>query len=67
MDYLIRFATNLDPNFGAGKGITWPKYDTTTRQLLTFLDGDVPQAITPDAYRQEGTDLLASLSSKYPL
>lgn len=67
LDYVIRFTVNLDPNVGAGKGINWPKYDTTGRNLLTFLDGLIPQTITKDTYRKEGFDYLTSLSLQYAL
>ncbi|THH21429.1 hypothetical protein EW146_g170 [Bondarzewia mesenterica] len=64
-DYLIRFATNLDPN--GNTGISWPKYTNSTPQLLTFLDGLVPLTITQDTYREEGMALLMQLSLESPI
>jgi acetylcholinesterase len=66
-DYIVRFVTNLDPNVGTGKGINWPKYDTSSKKLLTFLDGLVPQSVTADTYRQDGMAYLSELSLSYPL
>jgi acetylcholinesterase len=67
VDYIVRFTVNLDPNVGNGKGITWPKYNTSSRQLVTFLDGLIPQTITTDTYRQDGISYLTTLSLAYPL
>lgn len=67
-DYLIRFATTLDPNVGEGRGIDWPKYDTATRQLVTFQDSIiVPSKLTVDDYRKDAIQLLVNLGLKYPL
>ena len=63
-DYLIRFAANLDPN--GDTGIFWPKYSVQSPQLLTFLDGDTPLALSNDTYRAEGFKVLTKLSLKYP-
>jgi len=55
-DVLINFAATLDPN---GKtGIHWPKYTTSSPQLLTFLDGNVPLVITQDTFRAEAISFL---------
>ncbi|KAI0046103.1 alpha/beta-hydrolase [Auriscalpium vulgare] len=57
-DYLIRFATHLDPNVDANgdpsANFLWPRYTTAAPQMLTFLDGAVPLSITLDTYRAEG-------------
>ncbi|KAI0322066.1 alpha beta-hydrolase [Amylostereum chailletii] len=63
-DYLIRFAAFLDPN--GATGIAWPQYDTSGRHLLTFLDGDVPLALSNDTYRKEQMELVAELSLEAP-
>ncbi|KAI9064593.1 carotenoid ester lipase precursor [Trametes sanguinea] len=63
-DYLIRFATNLDPN-GDG-AVVWPRYTNDDPQLLTFQDGPVPLALSQDTYRSVGMDLLTELSLTYP-
>ncbi|KAI0044198.1 carotenoid ester lipase precursor [Auriscalpium vulgare] len=64
-DYLVRFATNLDPN--GGSNLNWPKYTTASPNLLTFLDGLVPQTITPDTYRADGFTYLTQLSLQHPI
>ncbi|KAI0041134.1 carotenoid ester lipase precursor [Auriscalpium vulgare] len=70
-DYLIRFATYLDPNVNASAdpdaNLVWPRYTTAAPQLLTFLDGDVPLDITLDTYRAEGMEALTKVSLAYPL
>jgi len=64
-DYLINFVVDLDPN-GSGQP-KWPKYTTSNPQALTFLDGDVPVAITQDTFRQEEIDFVAEMSLVHPL
>lgn len=64
-DYLINFVTDLDPN-GSGQ-VQWPKYTTSNPQILTFLDGDVPVAITQDTYRQEEMEFVMEMNLAYPL
>ncbi|KAI0056007.1 carotenoid ester lipase precursor [Artomyces pyxidatus] len=63
-DYFIRFVTTLNPN---GKtGIPWPKYTTSSPQLLTLLDGSTPLVITNDTYRAAGFKYLTQLSLEDP-
>ncbi|KAH9175637.1 Alpha/Beta hydrolase protein [Lactarius sanguifluus] len=65
-DYLIHFATNLDPNGGLSP--QWPQYTTWSRQLMTLVDSQVTnRTITLDRYRVEGMELLTNLSLAYPL
>ncbi|KAH9060193.1 carotenoid ester lipase precursor [Lactarius vividus] len=53
-DYLIHFATNLDPN-DRGLNPQWPRYTISSPQLLTLLDGPViNRTITLDTYRIGG-------------
>ncbi|PFH54015.1 hypothetical protein AMATHDRAFT_800 [Amanita thiersii Skay4041] len=59
-DYIIRFVNNLDPN--PRVGFRWPKYDASSRQVLTFLDGLIPMTITKDDYRKDGMSLLSRIS-----
>ncbi|KAI0048254.1 carotenoid ester lipase precursor [Auriscalpium vulgare] len=70
-DYLIRFATHLDPNVGesadSSASLFWPRYTTAAPQLLTFLDGAVPLNITLDTYRAEGMAELTRVSLAHPL
>ncbi|KAI0041133.1 alpha/beta-hydrolase [Auriscalpium vulgare] len=77
-DYLIRFATHLDPNVGASAdssasfadssaSLFWPRYTTAAPQLLTFLDGAVPLNISLDTYRAEGMAELTRVSLAHPL
>lgn len=63
-DYLIRFASTLDPN-GDG-AFHWPLYTNESPQLLTFQDGEVPLAIGEDTYRAAQMEYLQELSLKYP-
>ncbi|KAI0322091.1 carotenoid ester lipase precursor [Amylostereum chailletii] len=63
--YLIRFATNLDPN--GGNNLAWPKYTTGSPKQLTFLDGLIPEVLTDDTYRTQGFNVLTTLSGKYPI
>ncbi|KAI0665708.1 carotenoid ester lipase precursor [Trametes maxima] len=63
-DYLIRFASTLDPN---GDGVFhWPQYTQENPQLLTFRDGEVPLALSLDTYRAEAIDYVTELSLAYP-
>ncbi|KAI0060458.1 carotenoid ester lipase precursor [Artomyces pyxidatus] len=64
-DYIIRFAANLDPN--GNTNINWPKYTTGSPNLLTFLDGLIPQTITQDTYREDGFNYLTQLSLAQPI
>ncbi|KAH9053688.1 Alpha/Beta hydrolase protein [Lactarius vividus] len=65
-DYLIHFATNLDPNGGSSP--QWPQYTTSTRKLLTLLDSQVKNiTITQDTYRTHGIDFITELSLTLPL
>ncbi|KAH9970731.1 Alpha/Beta hydrolase protein [Lactifluus volemus] len=64
MDYLIHFATNLDPNGGSSPW--WPQYTTVSPDLMTFL----PTAgtnITQDTYRAEGIQFVTELSRSRPV
>ncbi|KAI0827830.1 carotenoid ester lipase precursor [Trametes gibbosa] len=63
-EYLIRFATTLDPN-GDG-AFQWPQYSNANPQLLTFQDGAVPLSLTADTYRAAQLANLTALSLKYP-
>ncbi|KAH9060192.1 carotenoid ester lipase precursor [Lactarius vividus] len=66
-DYLIHFATNLDPN-GCGLGPQWPRYTTSSRQLMTLVDGQATnRTITLDTYRVEAMKYLTKLSLANPL
>ncbi|KAH9060191.1 carotenoid ester lipase precursor [Lactarius vividus] len=64
-DYLIHFATNLDPN-GCGLGPQWPRYTTSSRQLMTLVDGQATRIITSDTYRVEAMKYLTKLSLANP-
>ena len=67
-DYLIHFATNLDPN--GGSSVQWPQYTASSRQLVTFLDNPVNNitiTITQDTYRTDGMELLTEISLAHPL
>ena len=62
--YLVRFVTNLDPN-GAGD-LEWPMWTTSSPNLLTFLDGSIPQNITQDTYRADAINYLINVYLQYP-
>ncbi|KAI0265664.1 carotenoid ester lipase precursor [Gloeopeniophorella convolvens] len=64
-DYLIQFATNLNPNGGSSPH--WPQYTTASPQLMTFLDGLIPTTITQDTYRADQFNFLTQLSLEFPL
>lgn len=68
-DYLINFVVNLDPNNKTTllTGLEWPKYTNSSPQLLTFQDGLVPLALTPDTYRQEAYELGVQVLLDYPI
>ncbi|KAI0656712.1 carotenoid ester lipase precursor [Cubamyces menziesii] len=63
-DYLIRFATTLDPN-GHGT-FHWPQYTNENPQLLTFQDGSIPLKVGLDTYRSAPIAYVANLSLTYP-
>ncbi|KAG2125805.1 Alpha/Beta hydrolase protein [Suillus clintonianus] len=63
--YLVRFVNNLDPN-GVGD-LTWPKWTSNSPNLLTFLDGLIPQEITQDTYRAEEMAYMTNMSLQYPI
>ncbi|KAJ6584319.1 alpha beta-hydrolase [Mycena capillaripes] len=64
-DYLINFATNLDPN---GKTVpNWPAYTTATPNMMTFLDGLFPTTITQDTYRAASMQFLTNVTLQFPI
>ncbi|KAH9058058.1 carotenoid ester lipase precursor [Lactarius vividus] len=66
-DYLIQFATDLDPNYG-GLCPQWSRYTTSSPQLMTLVDSkDTNRTITLDTYRLEGMKFLTKLSFAHPL
>ncbi|KAF9523406.1 carotenoid ester lipase precursor [Crepidotus variabilis] len=64
-DYLIRFATNLDPN--GGFLTTWPKYTLQAQKLLTFYDGLIPLGITKDNFRQLPIKSVTDATLAFPI
>ncbi|KAG1741514.1 Alpha/Beta hydrolase protein [Suillus paluster] len=62
---LVRFVANLDPN-GVGD-LEWPMWTSYSPNLLTFLDGSVPQEITQDTYRAEAIACMIKLGLEYPI
>lgn len=64
-DYLIRFASTLDPN---GDGAPeWPRYMNDKPLMLTFNDAQPAFNLTPDTYRSEEIELLVQLSLADPI
>nr|VWO96868.1 Carboxylic ester hydrolase (EC [Ganoderma boninense] len=64
-DYLIRFATTLDPN-GDG-AVVWPRYTNKEPSLLTLNDGDPAVNITLDVFRAEAMAFLTELCLEDPM
>ncbi|KAH8989912.1 carotenoid ester lipase precursor [Lactarius hatsudake] len=64
-DYLIHFVTDLNPNGGSSP--QWPRYTTSSPQLLTLLDGPVAASITLDTYRVDAMEFITELSLVHPL
>jgi acetylcholinesterase len=58
MDYLIHFATNLDPNGGSSP--RWPQYTNASPQLMTLLPSNGTD-ITQDTFRADGLDYITQL------
>jgi acetylcholinesterase len=65
-DYLINFVVHLDPNGVSGARFHWPQYSNSSPQLLTFLDGLVPLAISEDTYRSDQISYVTDAMLKYP-
>ncbi|KAJ7609760.1 Alpha/Beta hydrolase protein [Mycena polygramma] len=64
-DYLINFATNLDPN---GHTVpNWPAYTTATPNMMTFLDGLFPTTITQDTFRAQAIAFMTNLTLQFPI
>jgi len=63
-DFLINFVSNLDPNNKTG--IFWPQYNTRSRAMLAFLDGEPSLAILQDTFREGPISLMQTLGQKYP-
>jgi acetylcholinesterase len=59
MDYLIHFATYLDPNGGSSP--PWPQYTTASPQLMTLLTPNGTN-ITQDTYRADGLKFITQLT-----
>lgn len=64
-DYLIHFVNNLNPNSAAL--LQWPQYTLQSRQIMTFLDGLIPLAISADTYRQAAMNALTNLTLASPV
>ncbi|KAF4574341.1 Carboxylic ester hydrolase [Pleurotus pulmonarius] len=66
-DYLINFVNKLDPN-GEGRGINWPKYTTSSPNLVTFNDNLLfPVTISQDTFRTEAISFLTEVTLANPL
>ncbi|KAJ6529348.1 carotenoid ester lipase precursor [Mycena capillaripes] len=63
--FFIRFVATLNPS-APHAVLKWPKYTTKSPDLLTFLDGAVPLAITQDDYRVEAIRAMNELLLKHP-
>ncbi|KAJ7485724.1 carotenoid ester lipase precursor [Mycena latifolia] len=64
-DYLINFATTLNPN---GPTVPhWPAYTVATPNMMTLQDGPVRTTITQDTCRAEEMHLLMNLTLQFPI
>ncbi|KAJ7205198.1 Alpha/Beta hydrolase protein [Mycena pura] len=64
-DFLVNFATTLDPN---GRTVPhWPAYTTATPNLMTLLDGLFPTVITQDTFRASAIQFLTNLTLEFPV
>jgi acetylcholinesterase len=64
-DFLIRFATNLDPNDNGVLSPQWPRYNPSSPQLMTLLGSQCcndNRTITQDTYRAQGIEFITNLS-----
>ena len=67
-EYLIRFATNLNPNSNfIFAGLQWPKYDLKSRKVITFFDFLPRVAISQDDYRQDAMRHLTEVTLANPI
>lgn len=64
-DFLIHFVNYLDPNGASGNA--WPKYTTSSPQLMTFVDGITPLRITSDTFRQDAMSFVQDLALVNPI
>jgi acetylcholinesterase len=64
-DYLIHFATNLDPN--GGSSAQWPQYTRASPQVMTLTDPSGTMNITQDTYRADAIAYVTELSLAYPI
>lgn len=64
-DYLIRFASTLDPN--GDDAVYWPLYTNDALKVLAFSDNEPKLSIILDTYRSEGMAYLANLSIADPM
>ena len=64
LDYLIHFAVSLEPGTGGNNSLEWPRYTLDSRQLMTFLDGEEPLAITKDDYREEAMEAVLKFNAE---
>jgi acetylcholinesterase len=62
-DYLIHFATHLDPNGGSSP--RWPQYTIESPQVMT-LNPFWGTNITQDTYRSGAIDYATYISLTYP-
>ena len=66
-DYIIQFATHLDPSGASNRTIPWPKYDPFSRQVLTLHDGEDPLTIETDDLRLLPMQSVTTMSLAFPL
>lgn len=65
VDYLVNFATNLNPN--GVTNIEWPEYTTETPNMLQFNDGLIPLSLSLDNYRVDAINFTTALLLANPV
>lgn len=73
LDYVSKFANNLDPNLG-GDATPWPVYQLPNPRLYLFPQKEKvtdkefpPPEVAFDDHRKEGIEFLTDLAKNYPL
>jgi acetylcholinesterase len=61
---LVRFATNLNPE---SESLSWPKFDPSSRNVLTLYDFTPRVGISQDNYRQEAMEYLTQVTLAHPI
>ena len=65
-DYLIQFASTLDPN--GNVNLSWPKYDNANRSMVSFGGTTTSPnlSVIADSYREDPISFVIDLSLSAP-